>query len=67
MSLRINKYFWKFQQKVLMKLGDIYFEVENTTASGPPNPWFTYLLIKPVLKNKFVKMLRIFYIEIDIL
>ena len=26
-----------------------------------------YLLTKPVLKNKFVKMLRIFYIVIDIL
>ena len=26
-----------------------------------------YLLTKPVLKNKFVKVLRIFYIEIDIL
>ena len=26
-----------------------------------------YLVTKPVLKNKFTKMLRIFYIEIDIL
>ena len=26
-----------------------------------------YRLTKPVLKNKFIKMLRIFYIEIDIL
>ena len=25
-----------------------------------------YLLTKPVLKNKFIKMLRIFYIEIDL-
>ena len=29
--------------------------------------WLIYLLTKPVLKNKFVKMFRIFYMKIDIL
>ena len=38
--LRINKKFLckiilEFQQKVLMKVEDTYFEVKNSTASGP--------------------------------
>ena len=27
----------KFQQKVLMQVGDTHFEVKNTTASGDPS------------------------------
>ena len=53
-----------------MILEDTYFEVKNATAFVGCRPLvyrLMYLLTKPVLKNKLVKMLRIFYIEIDIL
>ena len=56
-----------------MILEDTYFEVKNATAfvgqvgCRPLDYRLMYLLTKPVLKNKFVKMLRIFYIEIYIL
>ena len=54
-----------------MILEDTYFEVKNAIAFGGPSGLQTLGLqtnvsAKPVLKNKFVKMLRIFYIEIDI-
>ena len=56
-----------------MILEDTYFEVKNATGIVGPSGCrplvyrLMYLLTKLVLKNKFVKMLRIFYMEIDIL
>ena len=56
-----------------MIVEDTYFEVKNAIASSAPGGPQTlvfklmYLQAKQGLKSKFVKMLRIFYIEIDIL
>ena len=58
---------------MLIIVEDKYFEAKITTAPGAPSGLrplvykLMYLLTKPVLKKKIVKILRIFYIEIDIL
>ena len=62
----------KFQQKVLRIVGTYVLKLKMQQLLGPqvgPQPLvyrLIYLQTKPILKNKFVKIPRIFYIEIDI-
>ena len=63
----------KFQQKVLRIVGTYVFKLKMQQLLGTqvgPQPLIyrlMYLQSKPILENKFVKIPRIFYIEIDIM